>query len=67
MWILLVKIIAIVCGNCIEQLVMPIKCEKCAKHMGNYMQQMHVINAYDNSNVKLYIKNGNDVIWHYMC
>jgi hypothetical protein len=27
MWILFVKIIAIVCGNCIEQLVMPIKCE----------------------------------------
>jgi hypothetical protein len=55
MWMLFVKIIAIVCGNCIEQLVMLIKCEKFAKHMGNYMQQMHITNAYDNYNVKLYI------------
>jgi len=31
------------------------------------MQQMHIVNAYDNYNVKLYIKNGNDIVWHYMC
>lgn len=32
-----VKIVAILCDNCIEQLIAPIKCEKCAKPMGNYM------------------------------
>jgi len=32
-----VKSVAILCDNCIEQLIVPIKCEKCAKPMGNYM------------------------------